>query len=222
MNLARIVVLAGHYGSGKTNIALNIALHQRKKHENVMIADIDIVNPYFRTKDSEAMLEEAGVRLITSLYAGSNVDVPALPGDVYAAFAKEDAYAVFDVGGDDRGALALGRYAEMITRADYEMLLVVNRYRYLTQRPDDAVAIAREIEAAAGVSFTGVVNNANLGAETTPDRIIRSIAYAADVAGQMAIPVRMTTVREELYDAVKDAVVHPFPIRIYAKEQWIL
>ena len=146
MQFKRITLLSGHYGSGKTNIAVNLARRLRASNENVAIADIDIVNPYFRTKDSQAELEKAGIRLISSPYAGSNVDLPALPDEVYSITDDKSVTAVVDVGGDDRGALALGRWRDAILQeGDYEMLFVINRFRPLTATPEDAVEVMREI-----------------------------------------------------------------------------
>ena len=144
MDFKRIVLLSGHYGSGKTNIAVNLALRMKAAREKVAIADIDIVNPYFRTKDSQAELEKAGIRLICSDFAGSNVDLPALPQDVYAITDEPDLFSVIDVGGDDRGALALGRWRDAILREnDYEMLFVVNRFRPLTADALSTIEVMR-------------------------------------------------------------------------------
>ena len=137
MDFKRIILLSGHYGSGKTNIAVNLAFMLKKTHERVTIADVDIVNPYFRTSDSRRELEENGIRLICSEFAGSNVDLPALPASIYAVTADPSQAAVIDVGGDDRGALALGRLRDQILEENnYEMLFVINRFRPLTQDAD--------------------------------------------------------------------------------------
>ena len=128
----RISVFVGHYGSGKTNIALNYALMLKEKEEKVSIADLDIVNPYFRTQDRKEMLKNADIKLISSEFAGSNVDLPALPPDVYSLFDNKDTFGVLDVGGDDRGALALGRYTEGITKEnDYDVFFVINNTDHL-------------------------------------------------------------------------------------------
>ena len=165
----RLTIFAGHYGSGKTNIAVNYALHMKKQGCNVKIADLDIVNPYFRTKDSEKELKEAGIELISPAYANSNVDLPALPQELYSLVQRRDFHAVLDVGGDDRGAYALGRYTPYILEEDsYRFVFVANFYRPLTQTPEDAMEVMREIEAACGIRFTCIVNNSNLGNLTTP------------------------------------------------------
>ncbi|MCI5547180.1 MAG: hypothetical protein MR399_09555 [Clostridiales bacterium] len=218
MQFKRITLLSGHYGSGKTNIAVNLARRLRASNENVAIADIDIVNPYFRTKDSQAELEKAGIRLISSPYAGSNVDLPALPDEVYAITDDKSVTAVVDVGGDDRGALALGRWRDAILQeGDYEMLFVINRFRPLTATPEDAVEVMREIEIASGIPFTAVVNNSNLGDETTARDVLESGAYAANVCAISALPLKMTTVREELYPWLEGEIGNLFPLRLQEK-----
>ena len=218
MQFKRITLLSGHYGSGKTNIAVNLARRLRASNENVAIADIDIVNPYFRTKDSQAELEKAGIRLISSPYAGSNVDLPALPDEVYAITDDRSVTAVVDVGGDDRGALALGRWRDAILQeGDYEMLFVINRFRPLTATPEDAVEVMREIEIASGIPFTAVVNNSNLGDETPARDVLESGAYAANVCAISALPLKMTTVREELYPWLEGEIGNLFPLRLQEK-----
>lgn len=218
MQFKRITLLSGHYGSGKTNIAVNLARRLRASRENVAIADIDIVNPYFRTKDSQAELEKAGIRLISSPYAGSNVDLPALPDEVYAITDDKSVTAVVDVGGDDRGALALGRWRDAILQeGDYEMLFVINCFRPLTATPEDAVEVMREIEIASGIPFTAVVNNSNLGDETTARDVLESGAYAANVCAISALPLKMTTVREELYPWLEGEIGNLFPLRLQEK-----
>ena len=193
----RITILSGHYGSGKTNIAVNIALDLKTRHERVAVADIDIVNPYFRTKDSEELFCEKGIRLICSSYANTNVDIPALPQDIYAITDDRELYCVLDVGGDERGALALGRIAPKIAEEnDYEMLYVLNTFRPLTRDVESAIEVMREIEYACKLKFTAVVNNSNLGAESTDEDIIKTIPLAKEVAKRAGIPMIYTTVHK--------------------------
>lgn len=221
LDYKRVTVFAGHYGSGKTNIAVNYALNIRKSGSRCAIADLDIVNPYFRTKDAAQVLEKSGVRMISSAYANTNVDTPALPAELYAVVDDRGEYAVMDVGGDDRGALALGRYAESILReGDYEMLFVINKYRYLTATAAETVEIMREIELAAGMSFTAIVNNSNLGDETTAETVLKSVDYAKEVAELSAIKIKMTTVKRDLYDCLADKVENAVPIDIFVRQSW--
>lgn len=218
MQFKRITLLSGHYGSGKTNIAVNLAQRLRAETPNVAIADIDIVNPYFRTKDSQLELERAGIQLISSPYAGSNVDLPALPDEVYSITDNRDITAVVDVGGDDRGALALGRWREAILAEDnYEMLFVINRFRPLTADAASTLEIMREIETAAGMRFTAVVNNSNLGEETTAKDVLSSRGYAEEVCALSGLPLKMTAVREELYPWLAGEIVNLFPLKLQEK-----
>lgn len=221
MNNKRITIFAGHYGSGKTNISVNYALWLKKEHEKVVIADLDIVNPYFRSKDSEKQLEERGIHLISSEYANSNVDVPAMPAEAYAIIDDKQTVAVIDVGGDDRGALAMGRYTpSIIEENDYEMLFVINKFRPLTPDCASTIAVMNEIETACKMKFTGIVNNSNLGDETAAEDVVGSIKYAEEISAASGLPIRMTTVKEDLYDTLKEKVVNCTPIRLYVKQSW--
>lgn len=221
-NIKRVTVFAGHYGSGKTNIAVNYALGVSALGRRTAIADIDIVNPYFRTKDSEQVLEDAGIRLISSEYANTNVDTPALPADIYSVFADKGITAIIDVGGDDRGALALGRYVPYMKQEnDYEMLYVINKYRYLTADAKSAVEVMVEIETAAGVKFTGIVNNSNIGEETTADTVLKSVEYAEEVSQLTGLDIKMTTVKEELAGELSGKIDNLQPIKLYVRQSWL-
>ena len=221
MNFKRLVLFAGHYGSGKTNIAVNVAMDLKKEGKDVVIADLDIVNPYYRTKDSEAELEAAGIPLISSEYANSNVDVPALPQALYSLVDQKDRCGVMDIGGDDRGALALGRYAPAILEENnYEMLLVINFYRPLTKDIAGMIEVMREIELAGGIPFTGIVNNSNLGRETTPQDVIATDAFARQMAEATGLPLRMTTVWETIADEVAETLPDVVPLRLQNKRLW--
>ena len=220
MDFKRVILLSGHYGSGKTNIAVNLALHLKQFRERVALADIDIVNPYFRSRDSAKELEAAGVRLISSAFASSNVDLPALPQDVYAITDDRGMAAVIDVGGDDRGALALGRWRDAILEEDnYEMLLVINRFRPLTRDTASTLEVMSEIEIAARMRFTGIVNNSNLGNETTTQTVLSSVKYAEEIAAATGLPIKMTTVRRDLMPALEGKIDNLFPLELQAKIQ---
>lgn len=215
----RVTIFAGHYGSGKTNIAVNYALSLASDHKEVVIADLDIVNPYFRTKDASEVLEKNGVKLVSSPYANTNVDTPALPAEAYAVIHNKDVHAVIDVGGDDRGALALGRFASaIVAENNYDMLFVINKYRYLTNTPEDTVEIMHEIEDACSVKFTAIVNNSNLGDETTAENVLSSIEYAKSVANLCGLEIKMTTVSDKLMSELKGKVENLFPLKLYVKQ----
>ena len=210
-NYKRITLLCGHYGSGKTNVAVNMAFDLKKKFKRVTVADLDIVNPYFRSKDSIKDFEEHGIRLICSEYANSNVDIPALPADIYAITDDKDMQVVIDVGGDDRGALALGRIVPSLkAENNYDMLMVINKFRPLTPDAESTVEVMREIESACGILFTGIVNNSNLGFQTTAEDVISSMKYAEEVSKLSNLPLRFTAVDKRLYDDVSAQIRQVF------------
>ena len=197
MEHKRVTLFAGHYGSGKTNIAVNYALRLAGEGRRTAIADLDIVNPYFRTADSARELAAAGVELISSQFANSNVDLPALPAEAYRLVEDRSLYAVLDIGGDDRGAYALGRYAPFILEeGNYRMAFVANPYRPLTRTPEEALEVMREIEAAGGLPFTAIVNNANLAHETTPETVLAAVPYMKKLSELSGLPVWMTSAEE--------------------------
>ena len=178
MDHKRLTLFAGHYGSGKTNIAVNYAIALAKEGKQVCIADLDIVNPYFRTKDSAAELAAAGVTLISPQFANTNVDLPALPAEAYRLVQDKNTYGIMDIGGDDRGAYALGRYVDAIKQENnYRMVFVANCYRPLTPTAEEALEVMREIEIACGLRFTDIINNSNLGPETTAETVMESLDY---------------------------------------------
>ena len=213
--MKRVTLILGHYGSGKTNIAVNLAVKYKQEREKVAIADLDIVNPYFRTKDSLDLLNEKGIRLIVSEYANSNVDIPALPQDMYAVTDDKTLTCILDIGGDDRGALVLGRLRPaIIAENDYEMLLVINMYRPLTADPASTVEVMREIELAANMRCTGIINNSNLGRETTAETVLASLPYAEEVSRLTSLPIVMTTVEENVAKELAYRVENLFPLTL--------
>ncbi len=215
MEHKRITIIAGHYGSGKTNFAVNLAFELNKTEKNVVVADADIVNPYFRTKDSEKALNEAGIRLISSKYANSNVDIPALPQELYSITDNCEICGIMDIGGDDRGAYALGRFAPSIVKENnYDMLAVVNKFRPLTRDADSTIEVLREIEAAAKINFTGIVNNSNLGRDTAAQDVMDSASYAEEIVDKMGIPLKLTCVKDDLYEDLKEKIDNLFPMKL--------
>ena len=216
MEHKRLTLFAGHYGSGKTNIAVNYAISLAKEGKRVCIADLDIVNPYFRTADSAKELKNAGVELISPQFANSNVDLPALPAEAYRPVQDKSLYGVMDIGGDDRGAYALGRYVPYIKEENnYRMIFVANCCRPLTRTADEAMEVMAEIEAACGLRFTDIVNNSNLGPMTDPDVIRDSQAFIAELCEKSGLPLYFTSVRQDL--AEKTDLPNVFPLQLQEK-----
>ena len=214
MEHKRLTLFAGHYGSGKTNIAVNYAISLAAEGKPVCIADLDIVNPYFRTKDSEKELSEAGIEVISPRFANSNVDLPALPAESYKPIRDKSVFGVLDIGGDDRGAYALGRFAPAIlAEGNYRMAFVVNCYRPLTATVEDTVAIMKEIEEAAGIKFTCIVNNSNLGEETTPEVVEDSLGYIEGLCRATGLSLWMHTVEASVARELSLSSVLPLDLQ---------
>lgn len=214
MDSKRLTLFAGHYGSGKTNIAVNYALHLAKEGKKVCIADLDIVNPYFRTKDSERELKEAGIELVSPKYANSNVDLPALPAESYRLVQDKSVYGIMDIGGDDRGAYALGRFADFIRSEDsYRFVFVVNCFRPLTSTVDDTVEIMREIEKAAGLKFTCIVNNSNIGKETTSELFLTTLDFVDALSKKTGLPIWMHTAERSVAEGLSGLTVLPMTLQ---------
>ena len=195
----RVTVVMGHYGSGKTFVAVNYALALAQKKLPVSIYDLDIVNPYFRTVDALDTLNKHGVELVVSPFAETNVDIPAMNAKSYKMVDDRSRYAVADIGGDDRGALALGRFSDKIKEENnYDALFVVNCFRPETSTIDGALEVKSEIERTGKLPFTGIVNNANLGNETTINDILKGLNFTKELSKITGLPVKFTAVRRDL------------------------
>ena len=210
----KITIVCGHYGSGKTNLAVNLALALAKAGEKTVLVDLDIVNPYFRAADNRRELEENGVRCILPQFANTNVDVPALPPQIHSTFIGDEK-VIFDVGGDKDGAMALGVYRNAIAKCGYDMLAVCNMYRPLTPTPEETIENLAEIESQCRLTFTALVNNSNLGEETTAEDVKASFTYADSLSEQSKLPLLFTSVS----DKVAIQTEHPiFSIRDITKK----
>ena len=214
MNLKRVTVFTGHYGSGKTSIALAYARMLRAFGKEVTIGDMDIVNPYFRTADGKEELEAQGIELVCSPFANSNLDLPALPKELYRAVTDKSRYAVLDVGGDDRGAVALGRFApDILAEGDYEVAFVVNLYRPLTKDAGSAAQVLREVERAGGLRCTGLINNSNLGAATRGADVLATGERMEELMRLTGLPLLFTACKAALAAELSEAPGELFPLK---------
>ena len=216
----RISIVTGHYGTGKTEFSVNLALALAAEGASVMLADLDIVNPYFRSRERRSLLEEAGVRLISSSQACSDADVPSLPAELLAILENRDIRGVLDIGGDPVGARVLARFQPKIVQEDYQLIYVLNANRPEVRTAEAAVRYLRGIEATTGLTCTGIVNNTHLCGETTEEEIRKGAALAAEVSRETNIPVLCHVTEEKFVPTLSDLPETVFPITIKMKKPW--
>jgi hypothetical protein len=217
----RITIFVGHYGSGKTEVAVNYAIKLKEEGNDVIIVDLDIVNAYYRTKDNEKMLNEMGIEVISPLYANTNVDIPSLPPDILKVFANKDKKIVFDVGGDDAGAIALGRFFSYFSQENYQMYSVINTKRPLTDNKEDIIIVIRDINYNSRLQITGLINNTNLSYETKCEDILKGEKIVKSVCEEINLPFIFTSLLLEHvseYKEMSDSKL--FPIKKYLNLPW--
>jgi len=216
----RITIITGHYGTGKTEFSVNLALALAAEGESVMLADLDIVNPYFRSRERKDLLQQAGVKVISSSQACSNADVPSLPAELLAILEDRGMRGVLDIGGDPVGARVLARFRPKITQEDYQLIYVLNANRPEVRTVENAVAYLRNIEAVTGLSCTGIVNNTHLCGETTEEEIRKGAELATQVSAETGLPVLCHVAIEPLVEKLSDLSEDVFPITIKMKKPW--
>lgn len=218
----RIRVITGHYGSGKTEFAVNYAVKLAEANKKVAIADLDVVNPYFRSREKEELLAELGIRVIGSSIKGSGSDLPAISGEVLTPLQDETFEAVLDVGGDSVGARALGRYHEYFKEGKYDMLFIINANRSETQTKEKTIAYLKDIEAQSRAKVTGLVNNTHLLKSTTVEDVLRGQKLCKEVSKELNIPIKyiscIENVAKELPQEIEGEI---FPIKMYMREDWM-
>lgn len=212
-----VCIVTGHYGTGKSNLAVNLALWAKKEGRDVVLADLDIVNPFFRSTDCEKMLRNAGIELVRPLFANTAVDLPALSARIDALLRDKSKFMILDIGGDDAGAAALGRYAGLIAQTDYTMLYVVSQKRFLTTSAVEMAQMLAEIENASHLKATGIVNNTNLSHQTGKEDIVGSFSCVRQLCAMTGLPLIATTVKGLLADNLAEEYPEQriTPISIY-------
>lgn len=229
--LRPVNVVVGHYGVGKTNLALNLALDATREGQAVVLVDLDVVNPYFRSTEYRGLLEEAGVEVVAPVFAeaGSSLDVPSLTGAVVPAVQRAfagECTCIIDAGGDDVGATALGRFARHIAAGPYAMFYVTNCYRNLTHTPQEACEILREVERASRLRATGIISNAHLMGDTDAAAIGRGVRFAHETATLATIPLVCATVPKTLFHQESENLsvlcdqVSLYPVELHVKTPW--
>ena len=216
----RLLIVTGHFGTGKTEFSVNLALALARAGEKVMMADLDIVNPYFRSRERREALEAAGVRLITSSQDSENADMPSLPAEILTVLEDRSYRGVMDIGGDPDGARVLARYQPKITAEDYQLLFVSNANRPEVRKAEDAISYLRCIEEVTGLTCGGIVNNTHLCGETTAEEILRGAELARSISERTDIPVLCHTAEERLIPELTALAEPIFPITIQMKKPW--
>ena len=215
----RLTIITGHYGTGKTEFAVNLALHMASRGQTVSLADLDIVNPYFRSRERRDLLSEHGIRLIASSQACTDADVPSLPAELNAILDDRQITGILDIGGDRVGARVLARYRPRILREDYQLLYVLNANRPEVRDVGSAIDYLRAIESVTGLVCFGIVNNTHLCGETTADDVRKGAALAQAVSQETGIPIVCHVAHEALAAELED--LSPlFPITIRMKKPW--
>ena len=219
----RLVIVTGHYGSGKTEFAVNYSVECAKEHEKVNIADLDIVNPYFRSREKAEELAKKGIRVIGSMLGNITLELPAIPPEVRGMIEDKDAKTILDVGGDPEGARILAGYSAYIKEVDYEMLLIVNANRPRTKTLEDVLGYIESIEATSMLKITGLVNNTHLLKSTTAEDVMRGHELIEKVSKTTGLPIRcetaIKTVADEIKQNNKDLSI--FPLKLYMRENWM-
>lgn len=198
----RLVIIIGAYGSGKSEISVNLAMRMKKDDPEgkVLLADLDIVNPFYRSADAGKVLEQNDIRLISPMYANSNVDAPVLSGEVYVIFDDDRYRGVFDIGGEDMGATILGSMRSRLEKTDAGLLMAVNTRRPFTSTPDEIIVMASELQDASKMKITGFINNTNILEETTSEDVFEGERILLSVQEKTGIPLVMTAFMDGVLD----------------------
>ena len=219
--MSRIRIFTGHFGSGKTEIALNYVMDLAKTGKKVALVDIDIVNPYFCSRNMKDKLEKMGIKLIASSASLMNAELMVIPSNVYGVFNDKSYEVVMDIGGDDQGSLILRQYNEYLKQESYDMYFVVNNDRPFTSNKVETITYLKSIERASGLIVTGLISNTNLSYETTAEDIIKGDKIVTDISLELEIPYKYIVCTKDLAGIVKNKVhAEVYPIEIYMKPPW--
>ncbi len=219
----RIRIITGHYGSGKTEFALNLAVHLRKEHDNVAIVDLDVINLYFRSREKEEEMKNLGIRIFSSSIKASAVDIPAIAADILVPIEDENCQLIMDIGGNPAGTRTLGRYREMLKNIGYSHLFVLNANRPETDSCEKVIRFTEGIRLQSGLDITGIVNTTHMLKETAVDDVLRGQELCREVSEKLEIPIVYTVAMEKVALQLAGAVEGELlPIKLFMRESWMM
>ena len=223
INDKRIRIIIGHYGSGKTEFSVNYAMKLKQANASkVAIADLDIVNVYFRSREKQVMLEEQGIKVIASSIAGNALDLPAVAADIITPLEDKSYEYVIDVGGDSVGARVLGRFKNYIEDGDYDMFMVVNANREQTMDLEGIKRHKETIEATSRLKVTGFINNTHLIRETTLEDVLKGDKLLKEASKELGIPIRYVSAMSHIASQIPDEVSGEIlALDLIMRDQWM-
>ncbi|MFA7098024.1 MAG: ATP-binding protein [Gammaproteobacteria bacterium] len=216
--MKRITFIAGHYGSGKSEVSINLAI---KKKVNVLI-DLDIVNPYFRSRELEEELNKYNISIISSsLKNARGSDLPFLSKDIYLPFYNKKVNAIYDLGGNDIGSRVFRQFKDLYTLEDIDLLICINVFRKETEKKDLIIEMIKSIETSSGIKVTGLINNSNYIRDTKINDILFGEKIILEVAKTLCLPVVYTAVYEDLKYDKNDFQGEIIPLKLYLRKTWL-
>ncbi len=224
--MARITIYFGYYGSGKTELSLLKAFSLSKKGYKVTLVDLDIVNPYFRSGEQKDILNAEGIKVIRPNFEGTNVAIPSLPGEINSVFVDKSSRVIFDVGGSQTGAAAIGRYSNLIKKDDFKTFLVVNVLRPFSSTANEITDMAKEISGRSRLSINYLINNTNAAYDTTPDMVEKGQIVIESAAKLMHVKLSNIFALEKVIKELSPKFIQKYdnmikPIKLRMRPEWL-